>query len=306
MLCDACGNENRTGSRFCDRCGSPLSLSCPTCGEPNRADAAFCASCGAELRTGISLEPTEAKAERRQVTVLFVDLVGFTRFAEGRDPERVRALQQRYFDAAADAIERHGGTVEKFVGDAVMAVWGTPVAHEDDAQRAIRGALEVVDGVSALGHDLAARAGVVTAEAAVSVGAGNQAMVAGDMVNTAARLQAAADPGEVLADHATMQAAQAAIAFETVDELALKGKAEPLRAWRAVRVQRRGGDLVTAPFVGRGEELRRLKELLHATTRDRRSRLVSIVGPAGIGKTRLVEELGSYADGLAETIFWHN
>ena len=305
MLCEACGNENRTGSRFCDRCGSPLSLSCPACGEPNRGDAAFCASCGAGLHADTNPEPAQPVAERRQVSVLFVDLVGFTRFADGRDPERVRALQQRYFERATDAIQRHGGTVEKFVGDAVMAVWGTPIAHEDDAQRAIRGALEVVDGVSALGHDLAARAGVVTGEAAVTLGATNQGMVAGDMVNTAARLQTVASPTHVLVDQATMQAAHAAVAFEPIDELELKGKEGPVRAWRAVRVQPRAGDLVKAPFVGRGEELRRLKDLMHATTRDRRIRLASIVGPAGIGKSRLVEELGSYADGLADTIFWH-
>jgi len=307
MLCESCGNDNRTGSRFCDRCGSPLSLSCPACGESNRGDAAFCASCGNGLKTDARpVGRATPSAERRQVSVLFVDLVGFTAFAEARDPERVRAVQQDYFDAATDVITRHGGSVEKFVGDAVMAVWGTPVAHEDDAQRAVRAGLEILKAVEALGHGLAARGGVVTGQAAVTLGATNQGMVAGDMVNTAARLQAAATPREVLVDRATMQAADAVIAFEPVDDLELKGKAGPIRAWRALRVhQARTGDLVQASFVGRVEELRRLKELLHATARDRRIRLVSIVGPAGVGKTRLVEELDSYARGLAETTYWH-
>lgn len=307
MICESCGNDNRTGSRFCDRCGSPLSLSCPACGESNRGDATFCAACGTTLNDAPpAVERAAPWAERRHVSVLFVDLVGFTTFAEGRDPERVRTVQQQYFDAATEVITRHGGTVEKFIGDAVMAVWGTPVAHEDDAQRAVRAGLEIVKSVETLGHDLAARAGVVTDEAAVTLGATNQGMVAGDMVNTASRFQTAADAGHVLADEATVQAAQAVIAFEPVDDLHLKGKAGPVRAWRALRVQRaRATDLVEPPFVGRVDELRRVKDLLHATERDRRIRLVSIVGPAGIGKSRLVDELGSYAHGLAERTFWH-
>ncbi len=312
MRCVACGTDNPTASRFCDQCGAPLSSTCPSCGETNRGDALFCASCGTAFATGARTsdsQPTPAAtptAERRQVSVLFADLVGFTDFAEGRDPEQVRAFQDRYFTAASEAIERHGGTVEKFIGDAVMAVWGTPVAHEDDAQRAVRAGLEVVDAVRALGHDLDARAGVVTAEAAVSVGAANQGMVAGDMVNTASRLQSAAGPGQVLADQGTVQAAASAIGFEPIDDLTLKGKAAPVRAWRATHIQgARAADLVQPPFVGRVEELRRLKELLHATGRDRRLRFVSIIGPAGIGKTRLVEELGSYATGITDDIYWH-
>jgi class 3 adenylate cyclase len=240
------------------------------------------------------------------VTVLFTDLVGFTSFADGRDPERVRSQQQRYFDAASDAVTRHGGTVEKFIGDAVMAVWGTPIAREDDAQRAVRAGLEVVKAVEGLGHELAARAGIVTSQAAVTVGATDQAMVAGDMVNTAARLQASAEPGEVLADHPTVQAASGVIAFEPADERALRGKAAPMGTWRAVRVRAsRATDVVEPPFVGRDDELRRLKDVLHATGRDRRVRLVSITGPAGVGKSRLVEELAGYARGLAGVTSWH-
>ena len=154
MICASCGTENRGGSRFCDNCGTPLAATCPHCGEPNRADARFCASCGQPLGTdapqrGPPPSP-QRTAERRLVTVLFTDLVGFTTLAEDRDPEAVRELLSRYFDTATEIVQLHGGTVEKFIGDAVMAVWGTPVAHEDDAERAVRAALELVDAVAAL------------------------------------------------------------------------------------------------------------------------------------------------------------
>ena len=141
MRCTACGTENRTGSKFCDNCGSPLSANCPNCGEPNRSDARFCASCGTPFTTDgprptaatVAPQAEAATAERRLVTVLFTDLVGFTTLAEDRDPEAVRELLSRYFDTATEVVNVHGGTVEKFIGDAVMAVWGTPKAHEDDA-----------------------------------------------------------------------------------------------------------------------------------------------------------------------------
>ena len=238
MRCESCGTENPAESRFCYHCGSPFSRSCPACGDPNRADARFCTGCGATL-SDRDREPARpaAQAERRIVTVLFVDLVGYTSFAEGRDPERVRAVQQRYFDLATKVIVRHGGTVEKFIGDAVMAVWGTPVAREDDAERAVRAALEVVKAVDGLGHDLAARAGLVTGEAAVSIGAENQGMVTGDIVNSAARLQAIAEPGQALADRETVAAAGTAVAFEPVDEVTVKGRAQPISAWRPTHVR---------------------------------------------------------------------
>jgi class 3 adenylate cyclase len=225
--------------------------------------------------------------------VLFADLVGFTTLAEDRDPESTRELLTRYFDAARDAIERHGGTVEKFIGDAVMAVWGTPVAHEDDAERAVRAALELVKDVSTLSPQLQARAGVLSGEAAVTLGATNQGMVAGDLVNTAARLQGVAEPGTVLVGEPTMRAAERAVMFEEVGEHSLKGKLAPVPAWRAVRVvAQRGGeqraDALEPPFVGRDEELRLLKDQLHAPGRDQRARIVSITGPgAAIPRRRL-------------------
>jgi len=316
MICAACGNENRARSRFCDNCGAGLAVTCPQCSEPNRPDARFCASCGQVLTAtdataaagGPRTQPAEA--ERRLVTILFTDLVGFTSLAEDRDPEAVRELLSAYFDSATRIVQLHGGIVEKFIGDAVMAVWGTPVAHEDDAERAVRAALELVDAVRGLHPDLQARAGVLTGEAAVTLAARNQGMVAGDLVNTAARLQGVAEPGNVLVGEATRRAAEGAVVFEPIGDRSVKGKTAPVPAWRALRVvANRGGqgraDALEPPFVGREEELRELKEVLHAGGRDRWVRLVSITGPAGIGKSRLAWELEKYVDGVAENIYWH-
>jgi predicted ATPase len=207
-------------------------------------------------------------------------------------------------------VKLHGGTVEKFIGDAVMAVWGTPTAHEDDAERAVRAALELVDAVGTLHPSLQARAGVLTGDAAVTLGATNQGMVAGDLVNTAARLQGVAEAGTVLVGEATKRAAEQSIIFEPLGEHSLKGKTSPVPAWRALRVvAQRGGqgraDALEPPFVGRDEELRQLKEALHAVGREGRPRLVSISGPGGIGKSRLSWELLKYIDGISEDIWWH-
>ena len=315
MICASCGVENRGGSKFCDNCGSPLAATCPHCGAPNRNDARFCATCGQTLGTSETAAAeqtptTPASAERRLVTVLFTDLVGFTSLAEDRDPEAVRELLSKYFETATEIVKLHGGTVEKFIGDAVMAVWGTPTAHEDDAERAVRAALELVDAVGTLHPNLQARAGLLTGQAAVTLGATNQGMVAGDLVNTAARLQGVADPGTVLVGDATRRAAESAIVFEPIGDHSLKGKTSPVPAWQALRVvAQRGGhgrtDTLEAPFVGRDEELRQLKEQLHTVGRDRRARLVSITGPGGIGKSRLVWELEKYIDGVSEAIYWH-
>ncbi len=242
--------------------------------------------------------------------MLFADLVAFTSYSEGRDPELVRETLTRYFEAAREVIERHGGVVEKFIGDAVMAAWGARSANEDDAERAVRAALEVVNAVGDLGEGLQARVGVLSGQAAVTVGASDQGMVAGDLVNTAARLQAVAPPDTVLVGEATMQAASGAIAFEKAGEQTLRGKQAPVPAWRALRVVgdrggRGRGEGLDPPFVGRELELRLLKDLLHQIGDEQRPRLVSITGPAGIGKSRLVWEFEKYVDGLVEDIFWH-
>ena len=312
MTCVACGTDNEPGRKFCGECGARLAVACPACGAPNPPTVKFCGECGVVLggSPAVTAPAPAPVAERRLVTVLFADLVGFTPFAEARDAEDVREILSRYFDVAREVIGRHGGTVEKFIGDAVMAVWGAPVAHEDDAERAVRAGLELVDAIPSLGPGIEARAGLATGEAAITLGAAGQGMVAGDLVNTASRLQSVAPPGTVLVGEATMRAASGAIAFEAAGEQVLRGKAAPVVAWRAIRVvAERGGrnrsEELEPPFVGRDEELRALKEALHATGRDRRTRLVSITGPAGIGKSRLAWELLKYIDGLVEPIYWH-
>ena len=248
-------------------------------------------------------------------SVLFCDVVGFTPLSEARDPEAVRELLSRYFGVARTVIGRYGGVVEKFIGDAVMAVWGTPVAGEGDAERAVRAALDLVTAVAALGAEvgvpgLAARAGVVTGEVAVTLGRSGEGMVAGDAVNTASRVQAAAEPGSVLADEATHRLAAAAVAFADAGERQLKGKAGPQRLWRAVRVVSAVGgaqrvDGLEGPLVGRDAELRTVKELFHASADRRVPRMVLVSGPAGVGKSRLGWEFEKYVDGLAEQVWWH-
>jgi class 3 adenylate cyclase len=248
-------------------------------------------------------------------SVLFCDLVGFTPLSESRDPEAARELLSRYFEVARTVIGRYGGVVEKFIGDAVMAVWGTPAATEGDAERAVRAALDLVAAVAELGASagvagLAARAGVVTGEVAVTLGAAGEGMVAGDAVNTAARVQAAADPGQVFVDVATQRLAGSAIGFAGAGEHALKGKAEPQELWRATRVLAAVGgnqriDGLEAPLTGRDAELRTVRELFHAAAERRVPRLVLVSGPAGVGKSRLGWEFEKYADGLAVTVWWH-
>ncbi len=290
-------------------------MACPSCGAANEPDDRFCGQCGAPLGADAALVTDAPTSERRLVSVLFADLVGFTTLSENRDAEEVRELLSRYFDTSRTLIARYGGIVEKFIGDAVMAVWGTPVAREDDAERAVRAALDLVDAVAALGQEvgapeLRARAGVLTGEAAVTLGAEGQGMVAGDLVNTASRIQAAADPGTVLVGESTRRATEAAIAYEEAGLHELKGKAEPVTLWRAARVVAgRGGALksagLEAPFVGRDRELSLVKERFHATMDEHKAHRVSLIGIAGIGKSRLSWELYKYLDGLAETAWWH-
>ena len=248
-------------------------------------------------------------------SVLFCDVVGFTPLSESRDPEAVRELLSRYFAVARTVIGRYGGVVEKFIGDAVMAVWGTPAASDSDAERAVRAALDLVAAVEALGAEvgvpgLAARAGVVTGEVAVSLGAAHEGMVAGDAVNTAARVQAAAEPGTVLADGATYRLAGRGVGFAEAGEHHVKGKAEPQRLWRATRVLSAVGgaqrvDGLEAPLTGRDAELRTIRELFHAAADRRIPRLVLVSGPAGVGKSRLGWEFEKYIDGLAAEVWWH-
>jgi class 3 adenylate cyclase len=319
VRCTSCGTENESGRKFCGNCGAQLALTCPYCASPNAPGTRFCGECGKALSgTDAPTLPAASASpatERRMVSVLFADLVGFTTISEARDAEDVRALLDTYFEACRAIIERYGGTVEKFIGDAVMAVWGTPVAQEDDAERAVRAALDLVDAVRRLGgerhvDDLALRAAVHTGEAVVTIGAAGMGMVAGDLVNTASRLQSVATPGTVLVGEGTRRAASNAIVFEEAGDQALKGKASPIPAFKALRVvAQRGGvgrsEGLEPPFVGRDAELQLIKDFYHATARDRGPRVVSVIGQAGIGKSRLAWEFLKYIDGVTETVYWH-
>ena len=319
MTCASCGTLNADGAKFCSECGEPLSQACPTCGSPVAADAKFCSECGQALVAPATTraEATAAgpPAERRLVTVLFADLVGFTSLSEGRDAEETRELLSRYFDTCRRLIELYGGTVEKFIGDAVMAVWGTPVATEDDAERAVRAALDLVAAVTSLGDEvgatgLRARAGVLTGEAAVTVGATGEGMVAGDLVNTASRIQSVAEPGTVYVGEATRRATEQTIVFAEAGSFELKGKEGLTPLWHALRVVSGArGTLkstgLEAPFVGRDGELRRIKDLFHTSAEEGRAHLVSVTGIAGIGKSRLAWEFYKYFDGLPQLTYWH-
>jgi len=321
--CAQCGAENRPGRKFCSSCGAGLAITCGNCGALNDAADRFCGECGAALEAATAAaspgpamsERQASTSERRLVSVLFADLVGFTTLSETRDAEEVRELLTRYFDTCRRLITRYGGVVEKFIGDAVMAVWGTPIAQEDDAERAVRAAIDLVAAVATLGQEagasgLRARAGVLTGEAAVNLAATGEGMVAGDLVNTASRVQASAEPGSVFAGDSTRRATEAAIAYEDAGVFELKGKAEPMHLWRALRVVAGVGGAMKsegleAPFVGRDRELRLMKELFHATAEERRAHLVSVIGIGGIGKSRVAWEFYKYTDGLQEEFWWH-
>lgn len=256
---------------------------------------------------------TPPESEKRFVSVLFADIVAYTTFAEGRDPDETRDLLTAYFDRARSIVEKFGGMVEKFIGDAVMGVWGAETTREDDAERAVRAALELVSMVAALGEEqghegLQLRAGVNSGSTSVGPGGNETGMIVGDLVNAASRLQSAAEPGTVFVGSATHKVTSRSIVYETRGELDVKGKTALIEAWRAVRAAGRvgaeaGGRVL--PFTGRIREMRLLKDMLDATAAEQRARLVSVTGEAGIGKSRLAREFMNHVDGFTETIFWH-
>ena len=323
--CENCGFETEEGHSFCPNCGNRLALTCANCQTVNEPSNKFCFNCGSNL-TGLKPDavpaptveatPVADGGERRLVSVVFADLVGYTTLSESRDPEDVRSMLTDYYDRCREIIARYGGTTDKFIGDAVMGVWGAAEAHEDDAERATRAALELVDMVAGLGGEigiaeLSARAGVLSGEASVGSGGNLHGLVVGDLVNTASRLQSIAPPGGVYVGESTRSLVGGAIEFEPIGEQSVKGKELPVSVFQAKRVlalsrARTGGDLPDGPFVGRDDELRLLKDQLHATGRESRARMVTVIGEGGIGKTRLSQELLRYIDGIKEPIYYHS
>ncbi|HEX6967298.1 MAG TPA: adenylate/guanylate cyclase domain-containing protein [Micromonosporaceae bacterium] len=326
--CNQCGRTASPGDRFCGGCGTALAARCPRCAAPLAPDAAFCTSCGAPAAGGSA---AIIKEERRRVSILFIDLIGFTPYVEQTDPELVRAVQTSFFTTTQRVINGYGGVVEKYIGDAVMALFGAPVATETDALRCVRAGLELQRALAHIrpGADenpayaqryrdadppvegFRFRVGIATGEALVDVAAardGGQAFVAGDVVNSAARLQSVAPPGGVLVCGNTYTLTRSAIRYEEQPAITLRGRSTPTEVWLArSAVSRRRPERETdnTPLIDREHELALLINALHRSIRERVAQLVTVAGPAGIGKSRLVRELYRYVESLPDaTVSW--
>ena len=260
-ICPACGHENSDSARFCEECATPLAVA------------------------------PAAREQRKTVTVLFCDVTGSTALGESTDPEALRALLARYFERMKGIVESHGGTVEKFIGDAVMAVFGVPQVHEDDALRAVRAAVEMRDALPDLGVE--ARIGLNTGEVVTGT---EERLATGDAVNVAARLEQAAQSGEILIAEPTLQLVREAVETKPVDPLELKGKTEPVPAYRLIDVHEAPERPHESLFVGRERELETLQDAWRRAVDERRCELVTLIGDPGVGKSRLAAELLSRID----------
>ncbi len=305
MRCLQCGFDNPAKAKFCGQCGANLGTPCPSCGTLNPDGFAFCVACGTSLTATTPPAPPPAVSEERKVvTVLFADLTGSTTITERLDPEQMRAIMTRFFEAMTQVIGRFEGTVEKFIGDEVMAVFGLPTAHEDDPERAVRAALTMRERLEELNAELETSRGIVlqmriginTGEVVANPQATTKGefMVTGDPVNVAARLRSAADPGMIIVGDRTYWDSVRLAEYQPLPPLTLKGKALPVRAWELKGVRRekipRGLGL-SAPMIGRDGEFGLLQSVGQRAFRERRPHLVTIVGAPGVGKTRLCEEL---------------
>lgn len=323
VTCRSCGRTLESGTRYCPGCGTPVATSCANCGAAMAADASFCQACGSPAAPASTADDNatsvQAHRERKVATMLFADLVGFTSMGETHDPEVVSGLMGRVFERLADEIRRYEGTVEKFAGDAMLAVFGVPHVHEDDAERAVRAALEMQAALGSLADGGGSselrprlRIGIDTGEVLVDLDRASGArdlFVTGDAVNTAARLQSVAEPGAVVVGATTYAATRDVVDYEELAPVELKGKAEVVVAWRALAVKARRGGVrsplgIEAPLVGRDEEFALLKETIRRAVADGRPQLATVVGAAGVGKSRLTWELEKYLDGLPETFHW--
>ncbi|HKO26991.1 MAG TPA: adenylate/guanylate cyclase domain-containing protein, partial [Solirubrobacteraceae bacterium] len=305
-ICAGCGHVNPVGARFCARCGSSLAASCRSCGAELEASAQFCTNCGtAVTRDAVVGEDGALKV----VSVVFSDVVGSTELQEALEPESVRRVMARFYEAMREVVERHGGTVQKFIGDAVVAVFGVPSVSEDDALRAARCAAAMTAALDQLNDELEQawgvrlqiRTGVNTGELAIS----HEGIFVGDTMNTAARLEQAADAGQVLLGETTWRLVRHMVEVEEITPLELKGKATPVRVWRLVSTEPRSAAATEAPLVGRADELRRLGAVLQEAIDARACRVVSIIGSPGLGKSRLAAELAAQVHGRASIVHGH-
>ena len=321
MTCASCGAELAAGARFCPNCGAPVTATtCATCGADVAADARFCAACGAAVAASDGSALAVEGRERKVVTLLFADLVGYTTLNESHDPEVIEAVVGAAFDRLSTEVTRYEGLVEKFAGDAMLAVFGLPTVHEDDPERAVRAALEMQQAMADLRAraeeqgrpSLGLRIGIETGEVLANPGRAvseRDRMVIGDAVNTAARLEQAAGPGEVVVGPGTWAATREALEFAEIGPISVKGKSLPVSVWRAVRVRagqggRRAKLGLEAPLIGRDEELVMLKETVRRTVVEGRPHLMTVLGSAGVGKSRLAWELETYLDGLPDIYHW--
>ena len=295
-VCGSCGADNLPGFRFCGSCGTALGMpGCPSCGFVNPPGQHFCGQCGSRLSDDSPPATAESArtspGERKLATILFADVVGFTSMSENADPEAVARTVDAAFRRMAEVVESHGGTVDKYLGDALMAVFGVPVAHDDDAERAVAAALAMRE----LGGDLAFSIGINSGEVmATAVGRDGDLTVIGDAVNVAARLEKAASGGEVLVGPLTAELATGGIAFRERQPVILKGKRDPVPVFEVLGL--REGEMAAIererpPLVGRDDDLAFLRAQWRRVVRDQRASVVLVTGDAGMGKTRLLEEL---------------
>ena len=303
--CAACGKPNIDDGLFCAHCGAELGESCAHCGSELPGSVTFCPSCG----TAVDATVTE---ERRFVTVLFTDLVGFTAESDGADPEDVRARLTPYHQRVRKEIERYDGTVEKLIGDGVMAVFGVPLAHEDDPERAVRVALRIQAAVEELndaqeGLGMAVRIGINSGEAIVTTG-GRGERIVGHVVNTASRLESVAPAGGVVVGETTHRATRLLIEYEGMEPVEVKGKSKPLNVWRALEPRGRYGiDAAVrarTPFLGRESEMNLLTETFRRVIADGSLQLVTVAAAPGVGKSRLINEFWQWADDQPEVMWW--
>ena len=321
MLCPKCKSDNLPDAAFCSECGAKMEAECPSCGLSNPPGSKFCRKCGSRLATISTAasviaehgEPREVpEGERRHLTVLFCDLVGSTEIASHLDPEEWREIVGEYHRAAAQAIERFGGHVAQYLGDGVMAYFGYPEAHDNDAERAARAGLAILDAISKLNEHpthpkLAARVGIDSGTVVVGAGAGKDTDVFGDTPNIAARVQSTAEPGTVVITDAAHRLVSGLFVVEDRGAQALKGIERPVQLYRVVQPSGVRGRLEAAaaargltPFVGREDELRLLMNRWERAL-DGEGQVALIVGEAGIGKSRLVQRFREQIAGTPHT-----